>query len=234
VLINLEIQPLHVQNIRKNIVDFELQAHFSVEVGQRVVLLGKSGSGKTTLLRIIAGLDSITPPDGSGKVLMGGRDITSLTPQERDIGYIFQDQALFTGMSVMDNVTFGLRIRKVSRIEREKEAMLWLERVGLSARAQSPVTHLSGGERQRVAFIRALIWKPRLLLLDEPFSALDPELRTVLRNELVDLHRLWPAPMLLVTHDELDIQSVATSTLKLDWDPRNNVRKVSGPDKYAR
>lgn len=233
-LINLEIQPLHVQNIRKNIVDFELQAHFSVEVGQRVVLLGKSGSGKTTLLRIIAGLDSITPPDGSGKVLMGGRDITSLTPQERDIGYIFQDQALFTGMSVMDNVTFGLRIRKVSRIEREKEAMLWLERVGLSARAQSPVTHLSGGERQRVAFIRALIWKPRLLLLDEPFSALDPELRTVLRNELVDLHRLWPAPMLLVTHDELDIQSVATSTLKLDWDPRNNVRKVSGPDKYAR
>src|SRR5690349_6092622 len=113
---SLNLAPLRVENVSKKVGDMVLNAHFSIAVSERMALLGKSGSGKTTLLRLIAGLD---PLEGKGRVYLGDQDITDLPPQKREIGFVFQDQALFTALNVMENVTFGLRIRGVSRLERE-------------------------------------------------------------------------------------------------------------------
>ena len=218
---------LRVEKLTKQMGEFTLEADFSVDVGERVALVGRSGSGKTTLLRILAGLELLSGPVDQGKVFLGRCEITNSPPQKREIGFVFQDQALFWNLSVMDNVTFGLRMRGVPRKEREESALTWLEKVGLKTRMNSAVGYLSGGEKQRVALIRALIWKPKLLLLDEPFSALDAELKEVLRTELIELHRLWPAPMLFVTHDEADIKSVASARLNLKWELHSPLRKVS-------
>jgi ABC-type sugar transport system ATPase subunit len=211
----LEPGPLEVRGLRRRLPGFALEADFTVPAGGRACLLGKSGSGKSTLLRAIAGLDSPGPGD-SGRVLAGGRDLTELPPERRGVGFVFQEQVLFPSMSVLENCVFGLRIQGVARVEREAEGLRWLERLGLGRHARSGVATLSGGERQRVAFIRALIWKPALVLLDEPFSALDSELRGVLRKDLLELHRSWPAPMVIVTHDPADVEALATIRLRIE------------------
>ena len=203
---------------------FTLEADFSVPEGGRACLIGRSGSGKTTLLRAIAGLDQRVPSD-VGSIRIGGRDLTALPPEKRDVGFIFQEQLLFPSMSVLENCAFGLKLRGVSAPERERQALEWLKRLGLDSHARSSVAHLSGGECQRVAFIRALIWKPALLLLDEPFSALDSELRGLLRKDLLELHRSWPVPMVIVTHDPADVEALATLRLEID-EPDGPVRRV--------
>lgn len=200
---------LRLEGFRRELGAFALSADFEVKGGERAGLVGRSGSGKTTLLRLIAGLDAVD----AGRVSLDGRDITRLAPEARGIGYVFQEQALFPSLSVLENAAFALRMRGASREEREREAMPWLERVGLAGLAGASVLKLSGGERQRVAFVRALMWKPRVLLLDEPFSALDAGLRASLRSQLVELHELWPVPLILVTHDEADLEAVATFRL---------------------
>ncbi|MCM2324102.1 MAG: ATP-binding cassette domain-containing protein [Oligoflexia bacterium] len=213
---------LKVEGLQRNVGTFTLHAEFTLAAGERAGLVGRSGSGKTTLLRILAGLEA---PD-EGRIWLNGRDITGLPPQERGIGFIFQDQALFPSLNVLDNVTFGLRMRGLSAQEREAKALPWLKKVGLEQHRLAPVGHLSGGEAQRVAFVRAVIWSPRLLLLDEPFSALDAELRQALRRELVDLHQLWPVPLLLVTHDAQDLESVVNVRLSLQADDPGGTRRV--------
>jgi ABC-type sugar transport system ATPase subunit len=230
--------PLHVKNLKKRWPDFELNAHFSVGVKERVVLSGKSGGGKSTLLRMIAGLDTgletsseagLEPlqnhQDQVG-VFLGEKNLNQIPTARREIGFVFQDPALFPTMNVLDNVTFGLRVRGVGRVEREKQALPWLEKIELQSKLLKPVTELSGGEKQRVAFIRAVIWRPQLLLLDEPFSALDPQMRKILQKELVELHQLWPAPMLFVTHDESDLSAIATRRLSLEWDGISVCRNI--------
>jgi ABC-type sugar transport system ATPase subunit len=224
--LSTDLKPLRVENLIKSYDDFVLNAHFQVEVGERLALVGKSGGGKTTLLRLIAGLDSLQPPTGSGRVFLGERDLTQTPPQNRQIGLVFQDQALFSHFNVLENVAFGLKVRGMPKKLREKEAKEWLMKAGLSEKANQAVSYLSGGEKQRVAFIRALIWHPQIVLLDEPFSALDPELRTSLRQELMELHRLWPAPLIIVTHDETDLHTLATGKLLLEWDQKSPVRTV--------
>jgi ABC-type Fe3+/spermidine/putrescine transport system ATPase subunit len=207
---------LRLENVKKRIGDFILAADFEIPPGARAVLIGRSGIGKTSLLRLIAGLDNLDDGQDSGRLWVGKKEITHLPPQQRETGLVFQDQALFPALSVLDNVTFGLRMRGSSREERESQALPWLEKVGLAAKLHSSVVSLSGGEAQRVAFVRALIWKPKVILLDEPFSALDPALRASLRRELLDLHQLWPVPLVLVSHDPEDFHQVSTLRLVME------------------
>ena len=173
--------------------------------GELVALVGASGSGKSTTLRIAAGYEQ---PD-EGAVLLDGRDITTLPPQRRGFGMVFQHYALFPHMSVGDNVAFGLEARGVGRSERKARAAQALANVGLGDKVARPVQALSGGEQQRVALARALVIEPPLLLLDEPLSNLDPTLREATREELRQmLHRL-NVTALLVTHDQEDAFAVA-------------------------
>ena len=210
---------LRVLNLRKQMKEFNLEAHFSVKAGERVGLVGQSGSGKTTLLKILSGLLPLDGSEDRGEIFLGKRDVTHFSPQMRNIGFVFQDPSLFPNLNVMDNVTFGLRMRGVAQKKRDAEGLLWLKRLGLESHSRAPVTQMSGGEKQRIAFARAMIWKPQVLLLDEPFSALDSDLRQVLRMELLALHQQWPVPLLLVSHDETDLNSLVTRRLQLKWKP---------------
>lgn len=173
--------------------------------GELLALVGASGSGKTTTLRIAAGYEQ---PD-EGRVLLDGRDITRLQPQGRGFGMVFQHYALFPHMTVEENVAFGLEARGVRRAERLRRALQTLDGVGLAGKGKRAVQALSGGEQQRVALARALVIEPRVLLLDEPLSNLDPTLRESTRADLRDmLHRL-NVTALFVTHDQEDAFAVA-------------------------
>jgi ABC-type Fe3+/spermidine/putrescine transport system ATPase subunit len=169
-----------------------------VEEGEFFTLLGPSGSGKTTVLRIIAGL---VAPD-SGQVLLGGEDVTKRPAYERDLAVVFQSLALFPHLSVRDNVAFALRMRRVPRSERRSRVDEALALVELPGIAERRVEELSGGQRQRVALARALVYRPRLLLLDEPLSALDRRLRESMQLELQKLHRELGVTIINVTHDQ--------------------------------
>jgi len=174
--------------------------HVSLEIadGEFFVLLGPSGSGKSTVLRMIAGLTSM---DG-GRVLLQGRDVTTLLPQARGTGFVFQNYALFRHMSVADNVEFALRVRKTSAGERRKRRDQLLELVGLAGLGNRMPHQLSGGQQQRVALARALAHNPAVLLLDEPFGALDAKIRTELRRTLKDVQREIGMTTIFVTHDQ--------------------------------
>jgi ABC-type Fe3+/spermidine/putrescine transport system ATPase subunit len=179
----------------------------SLEIGrgELLALIGASGSGKTTTLRMVAGYEV---PD-AGQVLLDGHDITNLPPQRRNFGMVFQHYALFPHLPVGENVAFGLEARGVPRRERRERARRALEGVGLGGAVERPVQSLSGGEQQRVALARALVIEPRVLLLDEPLSNLDPTLRTGMRAELrATLTRLG-VTALFVTHDQEDAFAVA-------------------------
>lgn len=175
-----------------------------VPQGQTVALLGPSGSGKSTLLKIIAGLE---PPD-AGRVLFDGQDMTELPPEQRKFALMFQDFALFPHLSVQDNVAFGLIEQGQRRAIARAHAVDMLQRFGLGAHTGAKVWQLSGGEQQRVALARALITAPRLLLLDEPFSALDADLRHSLRAEFQARIAVSGMAVLWVTHDEVEARSV--------------------------
>ncbi len=168
-----------------------------VEEGAFLSLLGPSGCGKTTLLKAVAG---ILAPQG-GRIRLGGEDITHLPPHRRGVVILFQDIRLFPHMTAAENVAFPLRMRGVGRRARLEQAAKLLERVRLSGYGPRQVGSLSGGERQRVALARALAARPRLLLLDEPFSALDENLREDMRELVLSLHREFRTTTVLVTHD---------------------------------
>ena len=178
---------------------------FDVPSGQLLALIGASGSGKTTTLRIAAGYEI---PD-SGRVLFNGQDITALPPQKREFGMVFQHYALFPHMPVGENVAFGLEARGVAKAQRRQKAQAALESVGLASYADRTIQSLSGGEQQRVALARALVIEPKVLLMDEPLSNLDPTLRQSTRDELrAMLHRVG-VPALFVTHDQEDAFAIA-------------------------
>lgn len=182
-----------------------------VDAGQTVALLGASGSGKSTLLAMLAGLES---PD-AGQVRLDGQDITRWPPERRRFALMFQDFALFPHLSVQDNVAFALIEQRIPRAAARDQAVTMLARFGLADRALSRVTQLSGGEQQRVALARALMSGPRLLLLDEPFSALDTDLRLHLRSEFA--RHIAEAGMgcVLVTHDEAEARAMGQRGYRL-------------------
>ncbi len=173
-------------------------ADIEVRDGELFVLLGSSGSGKSTILRIIAGL---LQPD-SGRVLLHNKDVTSLPTQKRDIGFVFQNYAIFQHMTVSQNVEFGLKIRKVPSAQRRAKSEELLELVGLAGLGARSPAQLSGGQRQRVALARALAYEPTVLLLDEPFGALDVKIRGQLRRSLKEIQRQLKVTTILVTHDQ--------------------------------
>jgi ABC-type Fe3+/spermidine/putrescine transport system ATPase subunit len=183
-----------------------------IEAGETVALLGASGSGKSTLLKMVAGLE--TPE--SGTVWFDGQDITALPPEQRGFALMFQDFALFPHLNVLDNVAFGLVEQGMRKPAARTQALDILTRFGLGPHAQARVWTLSGGEQQRVALARALITQPRALLLDEPFSALDAQLREQLRAEFCDRIREAGMTAILVTHDETEARAMAQRAWALE------------------
>lgn len=178
---------------------------FVVPAGSLTALLGPSGSGKSTLLRAIAGLDT---PD-SGTITINGRDVTNIAPQRRGIGFVFQHYAAFKHLTVRDNVAFGLKIRKVAKSDIKDRVDNLLEVVGLAGFQTRYPNQLSGGQRQRMALARALAVDPEVLLLDEPFGALDAKVREDLRAWLRRLHDEVHVTTVLVTHDQAEALDVA-------------------------
>jgi sulfate transport system ATP-binding protein len=193
-----------------------------VETGSLTALLGPSGSGKSTLLRVIAGLEQ---PD-VGTVLLDGRDVTALPPQERGIGFVFQHYAAFKHMTVADNVAFGLTIRKRPKSEIKARVAELLELVQLSPFGDRYPAQLSGGQRQRMALARALAVEPSVLLLDEPFGALDARVRKELRLWLRRLHDEAKVTTVIVTHDQEEAMEVAERIVVMN---EGHIEQEGGP-----
>jgi sulfate/thiosulfate transport system ATP-binding protein len=198
---------ISVQRVTKRFNGFTALESVSLAIpgGSLTALLGPSGSGKSTLLRVIAGLEQ---PD-EGRVLIAGEDATAKPPQRRDVGFVFQHYAAFKHMTVRDNVGFGLTVRKLPRREIRERVGVLLELVQLHGLADRYPAQLSGGQRQRMALARALAVEPRVLLLDEPFGALDARVRKELRRWLRRLHDEVHVTTVLVTHDQEEAMDVA-------------------------
>lgn len=219
---------IRVQNVTKTFGDFAALHGIDLEIkpGEFVALLGPSGSGKTTLLRIIAGLEF---QDG-GEVLFDGEDVSNRSVGERHVGFVFQQYALFKHMTVAENVAFGLSVRRKGRpakadIRARAEELLRLVQLeGLGKRYPG---QLSGGQRQRVALARALAIEPRVLLLDEPFGALDAKVRKDLRRWLRDLHESMGLTSIFVTHDQEEALELADRVVVMD---HGRIEQVGTPE----
>ncbi len=184
---------------------------FEAPEGRFTVLLGPSGCGKSTTLRLIAGLEDVT----AGRILIGGRDVTRLPPAQRDLSMVFQSYALFPHLSVAENILFGLKVRKVSRSEREERLKRTADLLGLSALLGRRPSQLSGGQQQRVALGRAIIAEKPVCLMDEPLSNLDAKLRHEMRLEIRGLQRELGISMVYVTHDQAEAMSMADRVILL-------------------
>lgn len=220
---------IEVNNVSKRFGDFVAlnNVNLAVDSGELVALLGPSGCGKTTLLRIIAGLESAD----SGSILFHGEDTTDRHVRERQVGFVFQHYALFRHMTVFENIAFGLRVRprkeRPSEADIRKKVTTLLELVQLGWLADRYPSQLSGGQRQRIALARALAVEPKLLLLDEPFGALDAKVRKDLRRWLRQLHDELHVTSVFVTHDQEEALEVADRIVVLN---RGNIEQVGTPD----
>jgi sulfate transport system ATP-binding protein len=218
-----------VENVEKAFGDTPALHGVSLEIksGELVALLGPSGSGKTTLLRILSGLDFPT----AGRVMFGGEDALRLTVGERNVGFVFQNYALFRHMRVFDNVAFGLDVRprgtRPSKTEIKTRVLELLKLVQLDGLDQRFPSQLSGGQRQRVALARALAIEPRILLLDEPFGALDAKVRRELRRWLREIHDQTGHTTVFVTHDQEEAIELADRIVVLN---QGQIEQVGSPD----
>ena len=213
-----------VQNLGKSFGSFRAvdSVSFTVEEGKITALLGPSGSGKSTVLRMIAGLED---PD-EGRIELEGLDVTHISAQDRRVGFVFQHYALFRHMTVRENIAFGLSVRKVARPERMKRVDELLELVHLGPFGERYPDQLSGGQRQRVALARALAPHPKVLLLDEPFGALDARVRQDLRVWIDELHRELGITSVLVTHDQEEALELAHKVVVMN---EGKVEQIGSP-----
>jgi len=211
--------------------EMDLNVDLEIQEGEFLSLSGKSGSGKTTLLRILAGLES-----ARGNIEVGGEkwlsSKNSLPPQKRKIGYVFQDYALFPNMTVEENLLFVHADKKMA------EHLLQITELS-DMKERLPNT-LSGGQQQRVSLCRAMMHRPRLLLMDEPLAALDPEMRTTLQNEILRLHKEFGTTTIMVSHDPSEIYRLASRVVVLengkfvnDGDPKEILLKTQGSQKFS-
>ncbi|MEZ2218518.1 sulfate/molybdate ABC transporter ATP-binding protein [Rhizobium sp. RCC_161_2] len=220
---------VRVQNLRKEFGRFPALHDVSLDIrsSELIALLGPSGSGKTTLLRLIAGLESPT----EGQIFFGEEDASRKTVQQRNIGFVFQHYALFRHMTVLDNIGFGLKVRSASRrpprAEIHRRAVELLELVQLNGLEKRYPAQLSGGQRQRVALARAMAVEPNVLLLDEPFGALDAQVRKDLRKWLREIHDRTGHTTVFVTHDQEEALELADRVVVLN---KGAIEQVGTPD----
>lgn len=220
---------VRVQNVRKEFDRFPALEDVSLDIrpGELIALLGPSGSGKTTLLRLIAGLDF----PNAGTIYFGDEDASHKSVQERNVGFVFQHYALFRHMNVLDNISFGLKVRPRSsrppRTEIRRRALELLDFVQLSGLEKRFPNQLSGGQRQRVALARALAIEPRVLLLDEPFGALDAQVRRELRKWLREVHDRTGHTTVFVTHDQEEALELADRLVVMS---KGRIEQVGTPD----
>ena len=220
---------IHLRGITKRFGNYPALHGIDLDVapGEFIALLGPSGSGKTTLLRIIAGLEF----QDSGTVLLGGEDVSAMPVAQRHVGFVFQHYALFRHMTVADNVAFGLSVRRgkarPAKAERHARAEELLRLVQLEGLGHRYPGQLSGGQRQRVALARALAIEPRLLLLDEPFGALDAKVRKDLRRWLRDLHKQMGLTSIFVTHDQEEALELADRVVVMN---HGRIEQIGRPD----
>ena len=198
---------VELKNINKNFGDYKASdnVNFGVEKGKLIGLLGPSGSGKTTILRMIAGLET---PD-SGDIILDGVRVNDIAASKRGIGFVFQNYALFRYMTVYDNIAFGLRVQKADKKKIDERVRELIKLIGLEGLEKRYPSQLSGGQRQRVAFARALAPNPQLLLLDEPFAAIDAKVRKELRSWLREMIEKLGVTSIFVTHDQDEAIEVA-------------------------
>nr|YP_009106588.1 probable transport protein [Dicloster acuatus]AIT95399.1 probable transport protein [Dicloster acuatus] len=203
-----------VENISKTFGNYQALSQVNLEIknGSLVGLLGPSGSGKSTLLRILAGLEI---PD-SGRIWLEGQDATKVPLQQREIGFVFQNYALFPHLTVAKNISFGLDVRNIDIGLKKQRVNELLQLVELEKFADRYPKQLSGGQRQRIALARALACEPKVLLLDEPFAALDAKIRKQLRSWLRTLHQQIPVTTVFVTHDYQEAMELAHEIVILD------------------
>ena len=199
---------LDIKNLHKNYGTLNIlnDVNVQIEEGDFLVLVGPSGCGKSTLLNCIAGLEDIT----SGSIAIDGRNMTSVSPKDRDIAMVFQSYALYPTMSVANNITFGMKVRGVDKASREGKLQQVAKQLQIEALLSRRPGQLSGGQRQRVAMGRALVRDPKLFLFDEPLSNLDAKLRVEMRTEIKKLHKELGASMVYVTHDQIEAMTLAT------------------------
>lgn len=198
---------IEVNHLNKHFGEFHAvrDVSFTIEKGKLIGLLGPSGGGKTSILRMLAGLES----PGSGDIIFHGKRVNQLPPQERGIGFVFQNYALFKHMTVFDNIAFGLKIKKLPKAQIKERVLYLVELTGLKGFEHRYPHQLSGGQRQRVAFARALAPEPQLLLLDEPFAAIDAKIRHELRTWLKEMIGRLGITSIFVTHDQDEAIEVA-------------------------
>lgn len=220
---------VELEKINKNFGDFQA-AHdisFGIEKGKLIALLGPSGSGKTTILRMIAGLET---PD-SGNIKINGKVVNQISAGKRKIGFVFQNYALFRYMTVFENIAFGLKVEKRSKKEIQQRVTELIELVGLKGMEKRYPNQLSGGQKQRVAFARALAPSPQLLLLDEPFAAIDAKVRLELRTWLREMIDRVGITSIFVTHDQDEAIEVADEIIVTN---RGRIEQIGTPEEIYR
>lgn len=196
---------VEIRNLEKSFSDIQVLKKLNIDIneGEFVTLLGPSGCGKSTLLRCIAGLNSVN----GGSVFIDGKDMTNAAPKDRNIGMVFQNYALFPNMTVWENIEFGLKMKKEKNYEQKIKDMI--EMIGLTGKENHYPHELSGGQQQRVAFGRALITRPKILLLDESLSALDAKIRKSLRDKLRKIQKQLGITTIFVTHDQEEALAIS-------------------------
>ncbi|NGM46081.1 ABC transporter ATP-binding protein [Rhodobacter sp. SGA-6-6] len=216
---------IEVKDITKRFGEFTALERVNLQIrrGEFLTLLGPSGSGKSTFLNILAGFDFAT----EGQLVMGGKDLTFTPPEDRNFGMVFQGYALFPHLTVEQNIAFPLRVRKIRADEQKRRVAEVVRRVGLEDHARKYPRQLSGGQQQRVALARALIFSPALLLLDEPFSALDKNLREQLQFEVKRIHREFGSTFVFVTHDQSEALSMSDRVAIFDG---GRVQQIGTPE----
>ena len=215
---------IRFENIVKNFGSTQVLKNIDLDIekGQLVTLLGPSGCGKSTLLRCLAGLETVT----SGKIWLDGKEITNVEPRKRDIGMVFQQYSLFPNLTVEKNVAFGLQLKKMQKNQIDTKVKEMLEIVGLGDKGKSYPSQLSGGQQQRAALARAIVTEPKVLLLDEPFSALDYQTRLMVSADIGRIIRHSGITAILITHDLSEAISLADRVIVLSKRPGKVVRNL--------